>query len=62
MPWVRFTRDFDWDVPERNRRVTIAYKRGMKRLVRTACAQEAIRAGAAVAVRKRDGSDGANAE
>lgn len=44
---VTFLRDFDWQPPERNGRVTIAYKAGMCLLVRKICAADAIAAGAA---------------
>lgn len=45
---VRFTQDFDWYPPEKNRQVHIAFKRGMELLVRRQCARDAIAAGAAV--------------
>lgn len=44
---VTFLRDFDWQPPERNGRVTIAYKAGMCLRVRKICAADAIAAGAA---------------
>lgn len=45
--WVRFIRDFDWHPPEKKGRVHIAYKAGMRLLVRRKCAADAIAAGAA---------------
>lgn len=29
MPWIKFERDWDWDVPKYRHAVTIAFKRGM---------------------------------
>jgi hypothetical protein len=58
MAHVRFSRDFDWSPRPR---VIIAYKAGEKPLVvRRACADAAIAAGAATEVEphRRDGSDG----
>jgi hypothetical protein len=46
MPWVTFIRDFDWRVPKAKSKTTIAYKAGMKALVKQACADEAQAAGA----------------
>lgn len=55
MPWFQFTDDFNWHVPERNGIVTIAYKDGMKLLVREACAAEAEKAGKGHRYKKTDG-------
>lgn len=44
MPKVRFTKNFNFV----RQQVTVAYKAGMKLLVTTPCAREAIAAGAAV--------------
>jgi len=52
--WVRFTRDFDWSPPETGGRVTMAYKAGMKLMVRRQCADEAIAKRAAI-VEERNG-------
>lgn len=52
MPWIAFTRDFDWSPPEKKGRVSIAYKSGMTLFVRRTCAEEAIAAGAAEPVTK----------
>lgn len=53
MPWVKFTADHDFRM---TRHAVRAYKAGMKCLVSQACAEEAIKAGKAVAI-NRDGSD-----
>jgi len=45
MPWVKFTRDYDWHVIPR--RSHVAYKKGMTLLVTTACANAAVDDGAA---------------
>lgn len=52
MPWVRFTRDFRWNPPERGGRVTIAYPAGAVLLVRRCCADDAIASGAAEAAKR----------
>lgn len=44
MPKVRFVADFNFS----RQRITVAYKAGMKQLVTTACAKEAIAKGVAV--------------
>lgn len=44
MPWVKFTRDFDWNPVKP---VTVAYKAGMCKMVTTPCAKAAIAKGAA---------------
>jgi len=44
---VTFTRDFDWSPPEMRGRMTIAYKAGFSGIVRKACAEAAMKAGAA---------------
>jgi hypothetical protein len=49
MAWVRFTRNFDW---KPTRQVTIAYKAGSTLNVKSACADRAVSAGAAVRVKK----------
>jgi len=48
--WVRFTRPFDFDPPERGGRVTIAFAAGAIRFVRRCCGKAALAAGAAVPV------------
>jgi hypothetical protein len=50
MPWVKFTRDFDWKVP--GKRAWLAFKSGSRQLVTTAQADDAIKAGAAIRVKK----------
>lgn len=55
MPWVKFSRDFDWARPG----FTIAYKQGMHINVTRACASSAAAAGAAAAMaRVKDSDDG----
>jgi hypothetical protein len=49
MPWVRFERDFDWHVRPQ---VVIAYKAGTVHLVRTVCAEKAVKEGSAVFVER----------
>jgi hypothetical protein len=51
---VTFLRDFDWKPPEKNGRVTIAFKAGMCLLVRKRCAADAIAAGAAEPLTKEN--------
>jgi hypothetical protein len=41
MPWVKFSENFDWDVPRYNGSVTIAYKAGTTKLVTQGCADRA---------------------
>lgn len=57
MPWFEFTHDFNWHVPERKGAVTIAYKAGMKLLVREACIADAEAAGRGHRYRKDDPED-----
>ena len=52
---VRFTENFDWDPPEKNGRVTLAFKAGEK-TVRRECGEAAIAAGKAVEVGGDDGA------
>jgi hypothetical protein len=52
MPWIKFVKDFRWDPPERNGRVTVSFKAGAKVLVRRKCADDAIASGAAKPERK----------
>ena len=52
MPWVYFTKDFDWYPPELNGRFCLAYKAGTIALVTTPCAVAAKAARKAVATRK----------
>lgn len=47
MPWVRFTRSFDFYPAKFKGRVCIAYKAGMSLNVTRACAERAEAAGAA---------------
>ena len=46
MPWVTFVRDFDWPVPGAKSATTIAYKAGMRVLVKKQCAEDAAKVGA----------------
>ena len=46
MVWVKFNRRFRWS-PSENPRATIAYKAGCDYNVRAACADAAVKAGAA---------------
>jgi hypothetical protein len=48
VPWVRFTRAFDWSPPERGGLTTIAFAAGSTVCVRIACAAAAVAEGAAV--------------
>lgn len=41
MPWIEFTDDFDFTVPNRAGRITIVYKRGMVENVTRECADQA---------------------
>jgi hypothetical protein len=50
--WVRFTADFDWDVPEYNGRVTMGFKANTIKSVRRACGEAALQAGKAVPVQR----------
>ena len=55
MPWVKFSRDFDWTRPG----FTIAYKQGMHLNVTRACASSATASGAATHMaRIKDSDDG----
>ena len=45
MPWIKFSDNFDWNPEPHSGRVTIAYKRGMRLLVNTPCAEAAIATG-----------------
>lgn len=49
MPWVRFTRDFDWTHP-RMPQITTAYKAGMELMVVSPCAAMAEFKGAAIRI------------
>lgn len=48
MPWIRFTKDFDFSPAARKGFVTIAYKAGMLHNVTTPCARVALAANRAV--------------
>ena len=50
MPWVRFSRDFEFDPPARGGRVTIRYRGGRAYNVPRACAIRAKAEGAAEAI------------
>lgn len=52
MPWVEFSRDFDWSPPSLRGRVTIAYRAGMRLLVTTPCALAAEAAGKGAVIPK----------
>lgn len=47
MPWVEFTADFDWHVPQYKGRVTVPFPKGARLFVTRACAEEALRLGRA---------------
>lgn len=51
---VRFIADFDWSPPERQGRVTVAYKAGMEMRLTRACAAAAIQAGKAEAIVRKE--------
>jgi len=51
MPWARFLAAFNYRVKHN---VTIAYKAGDQYLVKADCAEQAIRAGKAVATERPD--------
>lgn len=57
MPWVRFTRDFDYKPKPR---VFQVYPKGYVGLVTTACAKEAIGENAAVKIKKPETADASN--
>lgn len=48
MPWVTFSADYGWRVPNAKSHTVIAYKTGMKVLVKQACADDAKAAGVLV--------------
>ena len=54
MPWVLFTAPFDFHVKPN---VTISYRPGGTYLVKQRCADEAIKAGKAVATQRRKAID-----
>jgi hypothetical protein len=56
--WVRFIKNFDWDVPEFGNRVTLAFKAGELKFVKTQCGLDAIAKGAAIEASEseKDGS------
>jgi len=49
MPWVRFTKAFDW---KPTLKVMFAYKAGAVYLVKRACADQAIKEGKAVEIER----------
>jgi len=49
MPWVRFTKNFDW---KPTLKVMIAYRAGTVHLVHSECAQQAINQGKAEAIER----------
>lgn len=51
MPYVRFTRDFDYHIP--GKLVTLAFKAGQEKLIVTPAANAAIAAGAAVMAKRK---------
>ncbi|MEX4006938.1 hypothetical protein [Neoaquamicrobium sediminum] len=53
MPWVTFSKDFDFSPAARRGHVTVAYKTGMRKNVTRACALAAQKTGALI----EDGSD-----
>lgn len=55
MPWVRFTRPFDWWLRPR---IVQSFKAGEERLVTTPCANAAIKADAAVRIKRPEGTNG----
>ena len=59
MPYVRFSRAFDWNPPERHGMTTLAYEAGKIYSVRTECARAAVAAGAATrTTRPKEPRDG----
>jgi hypothetical protein len=50
MPWVRFTKNFDWQPP--NVRWMVAYKAGGRYLVKQVVAEKAVKEGKAVYVER----------
>lgn len=48
MPWVTFSKDFDFSPAARRGHVTVAYKAGMRKNVTRACALAAQKTGALV--------------
>jgi hypothetical protein len=48
MPWLSFTRDFDWNPVRYCGRVTVAFKGGSRVLANRHAAEAAIAAGAAI--------------
>ena len=55
MPWVEFTKDFDWKPKPQ---ITIAYPAGFRGNVTTLCAQAAVAKGAATKTKTPRKSDG----
>jgi hypothetical protein len=62
MPWVEFTGPFNWDPPARRGASTHAFSAGLKRLVPKACADEAVAAGRAKAIKRPFGETGEEPE
>lgn len=58
MPWIRFTRDFDYSPPEKGGRVTIAYRAGTVANVTRACADAAMARGAGQPSARPHGASG----
>lgn len=56
--WVHFTADHDFRPQARKGRVTVAYKAGMVANVTRECGEQAIAAGRAVTMKRRDRDDG----
>jgi len=56
MPWVKFTRAFDWVDPRMKRRL-VAYRENQIRMVTTPCAQAAILKGKAVPSSRKEALD-----
>lgn len=51
---ITFTCKFDWDPPERKGRVTISYPAGWSGIVRKACAEAALKVGAATPLKPKE--------
>jgi hypothetical protein len=46
LPWITFSKNFDWSPAKFNGRVTLALPAGLKKLVTRECAEAAAKAGA----------------
>lgn len=57
MPWVRFTKDFDWNPKTFDGRLTVSFKKDRKYFVNSRCAEEALKIEAAKLVLKEESHD-----